>query len=151
MSPLPERTPRSLRAIVQEFVHLCEIGDIDEHTDDGLGWGALVREAKAALARPIYDPIGILTVGDGPNPRFAWYGEAWRLPAGEHRLYLAPLSVAPLVPAAKGQLALPAYPPPAPPAQCQRRLREQGKAYPRTCAVCGLGPCQQARRHTDPG
>lgn len=26
--------------------------------------------------------------------------------------------------------------------QCQRRLRELGSAYPRTCAVCGLGPCK---------
>jgi len=27
--------------------------------------------------------------------------------------------------------------------RCQKHLREAGKAYPRTCSVCGLwGPCQ---------
>lgn len=25
---------------------------------------------------------------------------------------------------------------------CNQSLREQGKPYPRTCAVCGLGPCR---------
>ena len=25
---------------------------------------------------------------------------------------------------------------------CRRVLQSQGKAYPRTCAVCGLGPCR---------
>lgn len=28
--------------------------------------------------------------------------------------------------------------------RCNEVLREQGKAYPRTCAVCGLGPCRRA-------
>lgn len=27
--------------------------------------------------------------------------------------------------------------------QCTKTLREQGKAYPRTCAVCGPGPCRR--------
>lgn len=26
---------------------------------------------------------------------------------------------------------------------CQHQLREQGHAYPRTCADCGLGPCHK--------
>lgn len=26
-------------------------------------------------------------------------------------------------------------------ANCQQELRKQGKSYPRTCEVCGLGPC----------
>ena len=26
--------------------------------------------------------------------------------------------------------------------KCNNVLREQGKPYPRTCAVCGLGPCK---------
>ena len=25
--------------------------------------------------------------------------------------------------------------------RCQRHLMNEGKPYPRTCAVCGLGPC----------
>lgn len=29
--------------------------------------------------------------------------------------------------------------------QCSHELREAGMSYPRTCAVCGLGPCQQER------
>jgi len=28
------------------------------------------------------------------------------------------------------------------PPNCQMRMREEGKAYPRTCQVCGLGPCK---------
>lgn len=28
---------------------------------------------------------------------------------------------------------------------CSDTLRAQGKAYPRTCAVCGLGPCLHPR------
>lgn len=27
--------------------------------------------------------------------------------------------------------------------ECQQDLREAGRACPRTCAVCGLGPCQR--------
>lgn len=27
---------------------------------------------------------------------------------------------------------------------CSEELARQGKAYPRTCAVCGLGPCREA-------
>ncbi|SER54598.1 MULTISPECIES: hypothetical protein [Pseudomonas] len=30
--------------------------------------------------------------------------------------------------------------------QCQQELRAQGKPYPRTCAVCGLGPCKGGKR-----
>lgn len=26
-------------------------------------------------------------------------------------------------------------------AECNQVLKAQGQAYPRTCAVCGLGPC----------
>ena len=28
--------------------------------------------------------------------------------------------------------------------QCSNALREAGQAYPRTCRVCGLGPCRNA-------
>lgn len=27
--------------------------------------------------------------------------------------------------------------------RCQQRLRAQGLPYPRTCQVCGLGPCHE--------
>ena len=27
---------------------------------------------------------------------------------------------------------------------CQQKLRYQGKPYPRTCAACGSGPCQDS-------
>ena len=27
------------------------------------------------------------------------------------------------------------------PAQCSKRMGDEGKPYPRTCLVCGLGPC----------
>jgi len=30
--------------------------------------------------------------------------------------------------------------------QCQQELRAQGKPYPRTCTVCGLGPCKGGKR-----
>lgn len=36
--------------LLQETVGLCAIGDIDEDTDDGMGWGGLVRDAKALIA-----------------------------------------------------------------------------------------------------
>jgi len=29
--------------------------------------------------------------------------------------------------------------------ECTTALREAGKPYPRTCAVCGLGPCRYER------
>lgn len=29
---------------------------------------------------------------------------------------------------------------------CQQELRKQGKAYPRTCEDCGLGPCNAGRK-----
>lgn len=28
-------------------------------------------------------------------------------------------------------------------AECQQVLMNEGKPYPRTCALCGLGPCQK--------
>jgi hypothetical protein len=28
---------------------------------------------------------------------------------------------------------------------CQQTLRAEGKAYPRTCQECGLGPCKEVR------
>lgn len=31
--------------------------------------------------------------------------------------------------------------------RCNEVPREQGKAYPRTCAVCGLGPCRRGLEH----
>lgn len=30
-----------------------------------------------------------------------------------------------------------------PPPQCIEQLKSQGKPYPRTCSICGLGPCQK--------
>ena len=33
--------------------------------------------------------------------------------------------------------------------QCQEVLRKAGKAYPRTCQVCGLGPCRYTNRPPD--
>jgi hypothetical protein len=27
--------------------------------------------------------------------------------------------------------------------RCNEKLRDHGAAYPRTCAICGLGPCQR--------
>lgn len=32
---------------------------------------------------------------------------------------------------------------------CQQALRLQGKPYPRTCEVCGLGPCKDKRAVAD--
>lgn len=40
----------SVQKLIEEFVALCEIGDITEDTDDGIGWGAVVKDAKAWLA-----------------------------------------------------------------------------------------------------
>ena len=37
--------------------------------------------------------------------------------------------------------ALPAQPAPVQDSTCRETLRAQGKAYPRTCRKCGLGPC----------
>lgn len=31
---------------------------------------------------------------------------------------------------------------------CSEVLREQGKAYPRTCQGCGLGPCKRRKSST---
>lgn len=32
--------------------------------------------------------------------------------------------------------------------ECSEELRLQGKAYPRTCMVCGLGPCRRGNKFT---
>lgn len=37
----------------------------------------------------------------------------------------------------------PAAETPTTPSQCTYALRAAGKPYPRTCAVCGLGPCRE--------
>ena len=37
------------KKLLEEVVNLCAIGDIDENTDDGLGWGGFVRDAKAFI------------------------------------------------------------------------------------------------------
>lgn len=29
--------------------------------------------------------------------------------------------------------------------ECSHELRDAGRVYPRTCALCGLGPCQRER------
>jgi len=41
---------REALELLQEAVDLCAIGDIDETTDDGLGWAGFVRDEKAMLA-----------------------------------------------------------------------------------------------------
>lgn len=33
--------------------------------------------------------------------------------------------------------------------QCQQDLRNAGKPYPRTCLLCGLGPCQKYPKMSD--
>jgi hypothetical protein len=37
-----------LLALLQEMVDLCAIGDLDENTDDGLGWAGLIGDAIEA-------------------------------------------------------------------------------------------------------
>jgi hypothetical protein len=46
----PAVQPADALKLLQEMVDLCALGDIDEDTDDGLGWAGLVRDAKALLA-----------------------------------------------------------------------------------------------------
>ena len=38
----------SLRALLQEFVALCALGDVDD-TTEALGWGDLIQRAKKAV------------------------------------------------------------------------------------------------------
>lgn len=33
---------------------------------------------------------------------------------------------------------------------CSHELRTAGKAYPRTCSICGLGPCSKERAPLEP-
>lgn len=35
-------------------------------------------------------------------------------------------------------------------AECSQALRDQGKSYPRTCAICGLGPCRKLQPGFNP-
>ena len=49
-APAQPVAPASALKLLQEMVDLCALGDIDEHTDDGLGWAGLVRDAKALIA-----------------------------------------------------------------------------------------------------
>lgn len=39
------------RLLIEEVINLCAIGDIDEKTDDGIGWGSWVARAKVEVAR----------------------------------------------------------------------------------------------------
>jgi hypothetical protein len=41
--------PELLEAL-REILDLCAVGDVDENTE-ALGWGAVIRDAKAALAK----------------------------------------------------------------------------------------------------
>lgn len=36
---------------IQEAIDMCAVGDIDETTDDGIGWGSWVARAKAEVRR----------------------------------------------------------------------------------------------------
>jgi hypothetical protein len=53
-------TTKTSLDLLREVVNLCAIGDIDENSDDGIGWAAFVRDAKQLLAQPV-TAIDVLT------------------------------------------------------------------------------------------
>jgi hypothetical protein len=38
-----------LERLLSEFVALCALGDLDEKSDDGIGWGVLIKDTKRKL------------------------------------------------------------------------------------------------------
>jgi hypothetical protein len=84
----PPETATSLAeaaALLQEAVDLCAVGDIDEGTDDGLGWAGFVRDSKQLLAAlemaPAQPPSPQPEPAVSAPARPAQQGEA-RLPEG---------------------------------------------------------------------
>jgi len=69
-SPVPSCGAERLVSLLMDGLELCQIGDINEHTDDGIGWGAWVAEVKAALsdaAPAVSEPAERNSAGETPT------------------------------------------------------------------------------------
>ncbi len=82
-----------------------------------------IRSMKSMLPAPVQEPVGTLNIwfykGLG-NYDFEYWGS---LGEGTYTVHVAKSEA------------------PSHNSTCNETLRAQGKAYPRTCKKCGLGPC----------